>query len=248
MQLRLVTYNIHKGIGGIDRLYRLGRVVNALEHCEPDIVLLQEVDEGVPRSARDRQVDLLGDALDLPHRAYQPNVRLKEGHYGNAILSRFPLTDVHNLDLSVPLKKRRRALVAHCRIKSGGHTRTLLIYNVHLGLAGFERNIQLRRVLSSTPLRHTRHDTGVIVAGDYNDVWGTLGRRMLEPQGFQAACRRRRTFPAVLPMRPLDRVYFRGLLELDHSFASRTDVARQASDHLPLVVVFRVPQLPEPKT
>lgn len=243
MELRLVTYNIHKAIGGVDRLYRPDRVIRALEHCDPDVVLLQEVDEGVPRSQRHRQVDLLGDALNLPHRAYQANVRLKVGHYGNAILSRFPLGDVHDLDLSVPFKKRRRALVAHCRVKSRGHVRTLLIFNVHLGLAGFERMMQLRRLLASETLRHTRHDTGVIVAGDYNDVWGTLGRRMLEPRGFQAACLRRRTFPAVLPMRPLDRVYFRGLLELDHSFASRTEIAREASDHLPLVVVFRVPEL-----
>ena len=129
-------------------------------------------------------------------------------------------------------------------MKSGDHARTLLLFNLHLGLAGFERTIQLKRVLATELLKHTRHETGVIVAGDFNDVWGTLGRRILEPAGFQAACMRRRTFPAVLPMRPLDRVYFRGRLELDHSFASRTKVARQASDHLPLVVVFQVPQLP----
>ena len=222
MQLRLVTYNIHKGIGGVDRLYRPDRVVEAIQHCAPDIVLMQEVDEDVPRSHQHRQVDVLGDALELPHRAYQANVRLKKGHYGNAILSRFPLTDVQNLELTVPLKKRRRALVAHCRVRSDQHTRTLLLFNVHLGLAGFERTIQLRRVLASEVLTHTRQDTGVIVAGDYNDVWGTLGRRVLEPAGFKAACFRRRTFPAVLPMRPLDRVYYRGLLEVDHSFASRT--------------------------
>jgi len=245
MRLRLVTYNIHKGIGGIDRLYRPDRVIEAIRHCEPDIVLLQEVDDGVPRSHRHRQIDLLGDGLELAHRAYQPNVRLKEGHYGNAILSRFPLTDVHDLELTIPLKKRRRALVAHCRVKAREHTRTLLLFNLHLGLAGFERTIQLRRVLTCQPLRHMRHDTGVIVAGDYNDVWGSLGRRVLEPAGFKAACQRRRTFPAVLPMRPLDRVYYRGSLEHDHSFASRTEIARQASDHLPLVVVFRVPQLPD---
>jgi len=241
MQLRLVTYNMHKGIGGVDRLYRPLRVIEAIQHCAPDIVLLQEVDENVPRSHHHRQVDLVGDALALPHRAYQANVRLKIGHYGNAILSRFPLADVQDLELTVPLKKRRRALVAHCRVKSDQHTRTLLLFNVHLGLAGYERTIQMKRLLTSEILSHTRHDTGVIVAGDYNDVWGTLGRRLLEPAGFKAACFRRRTFPAVLPMRPLDHVYYRGLLEADHSFASRTEVARQASDHLPLVVDFRIP-------
>ncbi len=243
MQLRLVTYNIHKGIGGVDRAYRLSRVAEAIRHCTADIVLLQEVDEGVPRSRHDRQVDLLGDALQLPYRAYQANVKLKQGHYGNAILSRFPLADIHDLDLTIRMKKRRRALVAHCRLKDGNHTRTLLLFNVHLGLAGFERTIQLKRILTSHTLAHTRQETSVVVAGDYNDIWGTLGRRLLEPAGFQAACFRRRTFPAVLPLRPLDRVYYRGSLEVDHSFASRTQVARQASDHLPLVVDFRMSNL-----
>lgn len=241
MKLRLVTYNIHKGIGGMDRRYRPERIIEVLAHCQPDVVLLQEVDDGVPRSHRHRQVDLLGEALALHHRAYQPNVHLKEGCYGNAILSRFPLSDVHDLELTIPFKKRRRALVAHCRVRHDEHVRTLLLFNVHLGLAGFERSIQLRRVLSSEALRHTRTDTGVVVAGDYNDVWGTLGRRMLEPAGFQPACLSRRTFPAMLPMRPLDRVYFRGALQLDHSFASHTEVARRASDHLPLVVDFHLP-------
>ena len=37
-------------------------------------------------------------------------------------------------------------------------------------------------------------------------------------------------------MRPLDRVYCRGPLEALHAFASRTALARAASDHLPLVV------------
>ena len=47
-----------------------------------------------------------------------------------------------------------------------------------------------------------------------------------------------KTFPAFLPMRPLDRIYYRGNLRLDHSFASRTELARQASDHQPMVAEF----------
>ena len=238
MRLRLITYNIHKGIGGVDRRYHPERIAQTIAHCRPHIVLLQEVDDGVPRSRHHRQVDLLGDALAMPYRAYQPNVMLKEGQYGNAILSRFPLADIRHLDLTIPLKKRRRALVAHCRVRCDGHTRSLVLFNVHLGLAGFERTIQLRRILSCDVLRHTRRTTGVVVAGDYNDIWGTLGRRLLEPAGFKPASRKRRTFPAMLPIRPLDRIYYRGAIDVHHSFASRTKVARQASDHLPLVVDF----------
>jgi endonuclease/exonuclease/phosphatase family metal-dependent hydrolase len=238
MRFRLLTYNIHKGIGGVDRRYRPGRIVEAIAHCAPDIVLLQEVDDGVSRSQHHCQVDLLGDRLGLPHRAFQRNVAVRDGHYGNAILSRFPLHDVSHLELTVPMKKRRRALAAHCRLQLNGHTRTLLVFNVHLGLAGFERSIQVRRFLASELLHHAHKSTAVILAGDFNDVWDSLGRRLLEPAGFKPATGSVKTFPAFLPMRPLDHIYYRGGLHLDHSFASHTLVARQASDHLPMVAEF----------
>jgi endonuclease/exonuclease/phosphatase family metal-dependent hydrolase len=238
MRFRLLTYNIHKGIGGVDRSYRPERIVETIAHCQPDIVLLQEVDDGVPRSQCHRQVDLLGDALGMPHRVYQRNVTVGEGYYGNAILSRFPTHDVRDLDLSVPFKKRRRALIAHCRLHVGDHVRTVLVFNMHLGLAGYERAIQVRRLLISDVLKHAHKHTPVIAAGDFNDVWGTLGRRLLRPAGFKPACHRIRTFPAFMPVRSLDAIFYRGDIELSHGFASRTQNAREASDHLPLVADF----------
>lgn len=238
MQFRLLTYNIHKGIGGVDRRYRLDRTIATIRHAVPDIVFLQEVDEGVPRSRHHRQIDILADALEMRYRVFQPNVTLKDGRYGNAVLSRFPLFDVCDLDLTIRMKKRRQALFAHCRVRSEQHSRTLLLINVHLGLAGFERTIQVRRILHSDVMTRIHGRTPVVVAGDCNDVWGTLGRRLFEPAGFGIASGKKKTFPAVMPVRALDRVFCRGDLEVQSSFASRTATARQASDHLPLVVDF----------
>ena len=201
---------------------------------------MQEVDDGVPRSRRHRQVDLLGDVLDLQHRAYQRNVALRNGHYGNAVLSRHPLFDVRDIDLKVPLKKRRRAQFVHCRLSMNRHSRTLLIVNTHLGLAGFERQIQLRRILTSEVFVHAHHHTPLIFGGDFNDVWGTLGARLLEPSGLKPAGGLLKTFPAAMPIRPLDRIYYRGDLEVQRCFAARLRLARQASDHLPLIADFAI--------
>ncbi|MHC4932056.1 MAG: endonuclease/exonuclease/phosphatase family protein, partial [Planctomycetota bacterium] len=82
MRIRVLTWNIHKGIGGVDRRYRPERVIEVIRHYDPDVVLLQEVDEGVRRSRFDRQVDLIGDALDMRNRAYGPNVKVRKGRYG----------------------------------------------------------------------------------------------------------------------------------------------------------------------
>ncbi len=238
MNFRVVTYNIHKGIGGIDRRYQLERVIETLRHCHADMVCLQEVDDGVPRSKHDSQAQVLSEALALPHFAYQHNVKLKHGAYGNAILSRFPLADITHVDLTIPLKKRRRALLAHCRIPVDGHRRTVLVASLHLGLAGFERQIQLQRLLQHPLLKHTTSRSSILLCGDYNDVWGRLGKRIMLPAGYRSVSRSTRTFPAVMPMRPLDRIFYRGTLHLHHAFASHTKIARQASDHLPLVAEF----------
>lgn len=237
-RLRVVTYNIHKGIGGADRKYRPQRIIDVLADLHPDIALLQEVDDGVPRSNKHRQVDLLAEALGYDHTAFQRNVHLKYGHYGNAILSRYPLKAVENIDLTIRPKKRRRALLARCRVEIGHHTRSLLIVNVHLGLSGLERQMQLRRLMKRHPLAQIANRLPVLIGGDYNDVYGNLGNRVMDGRGFQTVGRFIRTFPAMLPVRPLDRIFFRGSLSLQHAFAGHSRLARQASDHLPLVADF----------
>jgi len=106
VKIRLVIYNIHKCIGGIDRRYDLPRIVEVINHYRPDIVLLQEVVRYSRSSANIRQVDVLGEAIGLNHRLWVANVKARTGHgYGNAILSRWPLLDSDNIDLTIGPKK-----------------------------------------------------------------------------------------------------------------------------------------------
>ncbi len=238
MHLRLMTYNIHKGIGGIDRRYDLGRIVEVIAHYHPDIVFLQEVDEAVPRSQRDRQAERLAEQLRFPHFLFQGNVAVNSGRYGNAILSRFPLGAQLDLDLKVSVKKPRRALVTCVEVSASSRPTKLMLCNTHLGLSGFERSVQIKRILlleeviqSSMPL---------IVGGDFNDVWSEHGRKLMFPLGFQCAVDRANTFPAALPIRSLDAIYYRGGLQLLDSFAGRIGLARQASDHLPVIADFEL--------
>lgn len=238
MHLKVLTWNIHKGIGGVDRRYRPDRTVEVIVSLKPDIAFLQEVDDAVPRSGFHRQVDVIGDAVGLRHRAFWPNVRLRRGCYGNAILSRWPLSAVRNIDLTIGPKKRRGALHARCRVRVGRQLRTVVLYNMHLGLAGFERGLQLRRFLASHPFAHLHPRTPVILGGDFNDLWGTLGARHLDPAGFVRASLPIRTYPAILPLRPLDALYARGDIRALRGYRSREGMAGEASDHLPLLAEF----------
>jgi endonuclease/exonuclease/phosphatase family metal-dependent hydrolase len=279
VKLRVLTYNIHKCIGGLDRRYAPERVRDTIAHYDPDVVMLQEVDDKVKRSSHHSQVDVLGEMLGLRHRTWFPNVQVRGGgEYGNAILSKFPIHETRNIDLTIPPRKRRSVLHALCRVqlpghakdkdghakdkdghakdkdghakdKDGGHghghghqphdhsldhSRTLHFFNMHLGLAQYERKLQLQQFLESHPFAGLAHHTPVIVAGDFNDVWGTLGR-LLQPSGFSGVARPLRTFPAYAPMRALDSIYVRGSAKLTHVQRAGLALARQASDHLPLI-------------
>ncbi|MBK8012179.1 MAG: endonuclease/exonuclease/phosphatase family protein [Deltaproteobacteria bacterium] len=244
MQLRVLTYNIHKCIGGRDRRYDPRRIRDVILHHEPDIVFLQEVDDDVSRSNGDRQFELLGELLGFRHRIWFPNVRVQGGgRYGNAILSRYPLSQAENVDLTVPPKKRRSALHARIRIRAhkGRRSQTLHAFNLHLGLSGFERKLQLRRLLNEAPLAHLNARTPIIVAGDLNDVWGTLGPRLLAPAGFQGPRAPVFTFPAFAPIRALDGIFTRGEIIVERLHRSKLGAAKSASDHLPLIAELKLP-------
>jgi endonuclease/exonuclease/phosphatase family metal-dependent hydrolase len=234
MRLSVVSYNIHKGIGGMDRRYRIDRVVAVLAEIAPDVALLQEVTDGLPRASFHDQAELLAEALGIPHVAFGPQHRFAIGGYGNAILSRYPISSVEEIDLTIGSRKRRGAIGVHLRVRVDTHTRTLALFNVHLGLAGSERERQLERFLGSPAVKRIHHSTPVVVGGDLNDLWGSLGPRILLPAGFQRAGRATNTFPAAMPIRPLDGIFVRGNVRAHACSPLKNALTRQASDHLPL--------------
>ena len=243
MKLRIVTWNIHKGIGGIDRLYRPERVTEVLKAIQPDIALLQEVAYDLPRARLHHQVELFSRELDMPHVAYGREHRFKKGGYGNAILSHWPLFDVHHIDLTIATLKKRGVLQARCRVRHGRRSRTIVIKNCHLGLSGSERGLQLERLLASRPFKGLHRRTPVVLAGDLNDVWGSLGPRFLGPAGFRRAGKLYATFPAALPLRPLDGIFVRGDAVVKNCQPFLLNGARAASDHLPLVAELELKAL-----
>ena len=62
----------------------------------------------------------------------------------------------------------------------------------------------------------------------------------MTPAGFSVAAKSIRTFPAAFPARALDNLFYRGDLEVNHAFASKSKVAGLASDHRPLIVDFEL--------
>ncbi|MFM7150565.1 MAG: endonuclease/exonuclease/phosphatase family protein, partial [Gemmataceae bacterium] len=97
--MRLLTYNIHKGIGGSDRRYRLDRIVEVIRQEQADLICLQEVDFNVKRSRFDDQPAILADRLHANAAFFQMNVPHRQGGYGNLVLSRWPFHIQKNVSL-----------------------------------------------------------------------------------------------------------------------------------------------------
>jgi endonuclease/exonuclease/phosphatase family metal-dependent hydrolase len=246
MRLRVLTYNIHKAIG-IDGKFSPDRIVEILRHHDADVVMLQEVDRGVPRSDHLDLASHLGRALAYRHRAVGMNVHMKKGKYGNATLSRYRIDRQRNIDLTIGRRKRRGAQHTRIHVPVGRHELVVEVFNVHLSLLASLRRLQMTRLLQTTDVTGLSTDTPCIIGGDVNDWRNVLQRQFFGPAGFNCATNGHRragrsikTFPSFAPTGGLDKLFYRGTLRLVHVGCSRLKLARVASDHLPVVADFEL--------
>jgi endonuclease/exonuclease/phosphatase family metal-dependent hydrolase len=178
-KMRLLTYNIHKGIGGRDRRCRIERIVDVIAGQAPDVVCLQEVARDARRTRRQHQPKLLAESLQMPHLLYQMNVHYRRGGYGNLLLCRWQVLEQHHLCLRQSQRKPRGAQLARIDTPQG----PLTVVNWHLGLSDRERLWQALRLLACESLPIDR-SLPVLVAGDTNDWRGRLAKGPLAEHGF----------------------------------------------------------------
>ena len=236
--MRLLTYNIHKGIGGRDRHYRIERIVEVIEAQNPDLICLQEVDRHVERSRFHDQPRELARAVRFDAHLYQLNVKRESGGYGNLLLSRWPIREKHQLSLRLNWRKPRGAQLAVIDTPEG----PLQLVNWHLGLAERERQWQVTHLLTHDLFRRSAH-LPTWIAGDFNDWRNRLARASLATHGFHQATAppsRFRSFPAYLPVASLDKAFHRGAVAVRHIHVVHNRLTREASDHLPLVIDFHL--------
>jgi endonuclease/exonuclease/phosphatase family metal-dependent hydrolase len=238
--MRLLTYNIHKGIGGRDRRYDIQRVIDVIEEENPDLICLQEVDHNVRRSRFHDQANMLARHFNAAAHLRQTTVRLKTGGYGNVILSRWAFRSVHQISLRLGAKRPRGAQLVVIETPEG----PFQLVHWHLGLAEKERHWQVNHLLSHHLFRQAG-DLPVLIAGDCNDWRNTLASGPFARHGFShvtAPISRFRSFPAYFPMGSLDKAFYRGPVFVRHARVVRSKLAKRASDHLPLVIDFHLSQ------
>jgi endonuclease/exonuclease/phosphatase family metal-dependent hydrolase len=243
--VKVLTYNIHKGFDRYNRGFILRRIKEQLQKTDIDVVLLQEIqgrhlrhESNVIDWPMATQLEFLADSI-WPHYAYGKNAIYRRGHHGNAILSKYSISEWSNLNLS-RFRRASRSLL-HGRIDIPEKDRSLHLLCVHLDLIGFERNRQVRelkRYIEDT----IPEDEALIMGGDFND-WRSGMQHALEDQlGLHEAHRHlagyyAKTFPSHRPMLRMDRIYFRGV-DLVESHVLDRHPWDELSDHLPLFAEF----------
>ena len=170
--LSVVTWNIERGEA-------YDAVLDVLRRLEPDVLLLQEVDQGCRRTGyRDVARDL-ATALDMNWVAAGEFQELGEGRSGapaltgQAILSRFVIHDAAGLPFKAqdrwrwsvnPVQPRRGGRLA-LKARTGG----VIFYNTHIESGHNERLQQRQMAEIVADQARTTDGTPVVIAGDFNN-------------------------------------------------------------------------------
>ena len=156
--LKVMSYNIKHLGSDSDKLDELAAYI---KEADPDILGLQEVDDNTGRNGK---VSLAKIAETLGYEYYHmaPNIDYDGGTYGNALLSKYPITDSEAVDFyMIAMNDHNRS---YCRYEIDVNGETLVVYNTHLTLGDSDTNAaELNQIFDEM-----KKDQYTLMLGDLN--------------------------------------------------------------------------------
>lgn len=251
LTLRVLCYNIHYGQGN-DGQYDIPRIAEVIRQTEPDLVALQEIDVHVERSARRHELRMLAEATGLAG-WFGPTQHYEGGLFGNGILSRWPVHEVHIQPLpyteaTPELRTYPRAAIAAVVQAAGG--KRLRFISTHFQHARFEEDRLAEAIAINRHFATARRADDAmgeaaaalptILAGDFNAVVGSPPIEELQKRWTPVVENDPvPTAPATDPRSRIDFIMHRTadpIRVIEH----RVIDERLASDHLPVFAVLRL--------
>ncbi|MEN3941943.1 endonuclease/exonuclease/phosphatase family protein [Prosthecobacter sp. SYSU 5D2] len=236
--LRVMTYNVH-GCVGMDAQQDEKRIADVIATFQPDVVALQELDVARSRSRGVDQARILADRLKMNFYFHPALSHLSE-HYGDAILSRLPMTLVKKGILPTTTSRLafepRGALLVRLEVDG----QPVFLLNTHLGLSWDERLAQTEALLGPEWMGRPGGQARFILCGDLNAIPGSLVHRtfksrLQDVQSWTFLTRPRATFPSRMPLVRLDYIFINEGLAVQDVQVPNNMLTRNASDHLPLI-------------
>jgi endonuclease/exonuclease/phosphatase family metal-dependent hydrolase len=236
-RLAVVSWNIERGV-------RFAGVLDTLKKLDADVLLLQEVDRYCDRSGGRDVAANLAAALGMNWIFAGEFQEIGEGTkgrgalHGQAILSRYPITDAGILVFTEqarlrwrlsPVQPRRGGRMA-LRARTGG----MLVYSAHLESGGNDtlRGRQLDEMVRDEQ-REARSDERVVLAGDFNNppVAQSSMFRAIRSARFIDSHGSTPHVTSIGRSYPIDWIFVRNLAFLE----SHVYMVSGVSDHFPVV-------------
>lgn len=230
-----MTFNMHHG-RGTDGDLNLQRIADLIAVSKADLIGLNEVDRHFSkRSEHVDQIAWLANCLQMDY-AYGPALSLKphasrhNRQYGNALLSRYPISAIMNHCFHFRAIENRSLLEATVQVCA----RPFKVYVTHLSLEPITHRKQTTFILHKVE----RDQNPVMLLGDWNMKPGARAWQkitcQLQDTWYCAGDGNGFTFPASKPKARLDYIFLS-----DHFHINTAEVVTHtpdASDHLPMLV------------
>jgi endonuclease/exonuclease/phosphatase family metal-dependent hydrolase len=231
-KLRVASYNIRHGAGTDNRI-DLVRTAALVKNINPDIIGLQEVDNGAERSGSIDQTTFLADAVSMKHSAFASFMNFQGGEYGLSILSKFPIEKAHEIRL--PDGNEPRVALA-CEVKVSDQ-QTIMAINVHFD---WVKDDAFRFAQASAVSKFINDlEIPYVLLGDFNDTKGsrTLNLFSKNTLSVKKPAESHFTFSSIDPSQEIDFIFaapqHRWALQDCHVFD-----APKTSDHRPILGIL----------
>jgi endonuclease/exonuclease/phosphatase family metal-dependent hydrolase len=190
--LRIATFNIRHAAPKDSYRGRPDEFAAACASLDADVLALQEVDVGVPRSQRADLARLAADACGMAYYFAKARKHAYRGQYGNALLVRGSISEVEVVRLSgdhrhtvhvgpwhlKPFREPRNAIIAAVRVRG---------VVISVGTGHFAADETARETqLTTAAARLAARPAPRVLLGDFNVPWQQAAQ-WLAPYGMTLA-------------------------------------------------------------
>jgi endonuclease/exonuclease/phosphatase family metal-dependent hydrolase len=229
--VKVMNYNLHNVVNTDGRVDPEA-IARVIEESGADVVGLQEVSRGWLIWGGMDMLTWLSQRLDMPY-VWGPTA---DAQWGNAILSRYPLTSVELYDLPPDdILLLRGFIVAEVDVDG----KTLTVINTHFSERADQDEI--RAMQSSAILSTWNNKPATVLMGDLNSLPDSQAIEILLEAGLIDISREigeqpTYTYYAAAPDHQIDYIF----VTTDLGYSEFSIPATTASDHLPLVVTITI--------
>lgn len=236
LPIKVMTYNIHHAnppSRAKDSLIDLEAVARVINQAKPDLVALQEVDVHNARAGMSvNEAETLGRLTGM-HYFFTRALDYRGGEYGDAVLSRYPITDT--IGHQLPKLGAREEIRSLCMVKVRlPDHREIYFASTHLGLS------EASRILQAHALTDIIQPLGLplILGGDFNAKPQSGAMQIMDSimsRSCTSGCDL--TIPTEHPREKIDYILYRPAGRF-RVISEHTIHETYASDHLPVLATL----------